>query len=456
MESPSSAPGVDWRGAVVVREENDLADLLRERLPSVTEPRAVSVTDLVAPRRAYWRAIAPVRFDEARQARVDLGRALHGRLGAALASEGSLEVRIRRDGVVGRIDVLSEVPVEVKTSSSAVAADDLPDARPDQVEQLVMYCTLAGHSVGRLVTLVVGDASDGSVQVVDFAVSDPEAIRLEMRHRGEALRRAWKERQPRGLPACRWFGRGCEFQEAAVCDCSGSEPVADPVILDSVARVTARGDIASRIEARLRATPSTREPPTLLRFRDLLYPRRTYFERTVVEPGAEPPRARPWEPPDLYARLTAAVEGGPLGEVARLPPRLLEPAEEVTGFRGAPYLVRTSRARDRASDRTLLDGQPQYALELGFRAVATGTSVAHLILGRERAADERDRVQAFEYRFSPASAFSRLWRERDRQLEVALARRDPASLPACPEWMYPDCPYRFDCGCGATGTRSQR
>ncbi len=456
MGSPPSTTGVEWQTAVTVREEVDLAQLLMERLPPVTAPRAVSVTDLVAPRRGYWRAIAPVRLDVERRARIDLGRALHRRLGAALASEGALEVRVRREGVVGRIDLLSDVPVEVKTSSSAVVPDELPNARPDQVEQLAMYCALAGRPAGRLVTLVVGDASEGSIQAVDIAFEDTEPIRTEMQRRAETLRRAWAERRTQELPACRWFGRGCEFQDAAVCDCAGSEPPAGGAILSEVSRVTERSDVAARIESHLREIPPRAETPTLVRFRNLLYPRRAYFERTVAETAPERPRRSPSEPPDLYARLTAAVESGPLGDVARLAPRLSEPEEEVGGFRGAPYLVRTSRARDRASPPTLLAAQPQYALELGFRAVATATSVAHLVLGRERATEDRDRVQAFEYRFSPATAFSRLWRERARELELALAARDPRGLPACPEWMYPDCPYRFDCGCGASGTRSQR
>ena len=453
MAGAASRAGGEWRGAVDVREAVELAELLTERLPASTAFRALSVTDLVAPRRAYWRTLAPTPIEPSRQERIDLGRSVHRRLGMALASEGTLEARVRRDGAVGRIDLVSDVPVEVKSSASAVPPVELLAARPDQVEQLAMYCGLAERPAGRLVTVVVEGRSVGPVQAVDIAFSDIAPIRVEMRRRGDALREAWRARRADALPPCRWFGRGCEFQVAGACDCTPSEGNGSSPIISAVTDVRDRPDVAARIEARLGAVRPTESPPTLERFRDLLYPRRAYFERTSPEPMPESPRPGPGDPLDVYARVAAALESGPVGEVARLAPHTPEPEEDVGGFRGAPYLLRSSRARARASSADLLEAHPQYALELGLRCVATGTSRAYLLLGRERATGDRDRVQAFELQFSPTTAFSRLWRERVRLLERAFATGSPLGLPACPEWMYDDCPYRSECGCGA---RSQR
>ncbi len=437
-----------------MREAVELEAALVARLPASEAPRAVSVTDLVAPRRAFWNAISPVKIDAVRQRRVDRGRELHRRLGVALSTEGALEVRVRRDGVVGRIDLLSDIPVEVKTSSSAVEPDQLRDARPEQVEQLAMYCVLAGKAAGRLVTLVVAEDRPEHVQAVDLALGSPEAVRAEMATRADALRQSWRDKRADRLPGCRWFGRGCEFRDARVCDCTGDERPPSAAILDEVRQVADRPDVSDRIGRRLRGVPGAGPSPTLERFRDLLYPRRAYFERRGVDRGPELPRRGPDELPDLYGRLIDALESGPLGEVARVPPRSEEP-EEVVGFRGLPLLVRTTRRRDRPSPATLLDQQPQYALELGFRCVATGRDGAYLVLGRERAEPDRDRVLVFEYRFAPATVFARMWRTREQRLAAALAARAPADVAPCPEWMYADCPYRSDCACGARGARSQ-
>ncbi|MGI0155258.1 MAG: CRISPR-associated protein Cas4, partial [Thermoplasmata archaeon] len=351
----------DWRAAVGVREEPELERALVDRLPPPAAPRPVSVTDLVGPRRAFWREFSPVPMDPERQRRVDLGRSIHRRLGAALAGEGALEVRVRSEGVVGRIDLLSDVPVEVKTSASSVGVEHLHSARPDQIEQLAIYCLLARRNSGRLVTVVVADGAPESVQAVDIDMADTEAVRAEVVARASALRQAWVRGQPHGLPACRWFGRGCEFQEAAVCDCASDNPAPSSAIVAAVRAIVERKDVSARIEARLRGVSDPERPRTVNRFRDLLYPRRAYYERTAVKPSPERPHRSPVGPLDLYGRVSAALEGGPLGEVARLVPRSEELEEEVNGYRGVPFLLRISRGQGRASAGSIVERQPQYA-----------------------------------------------------------------------------------------------
>jgi hypothetical protein len=448
-------PETSWSSAVEIQELPELAREIARRLPGPSEPRAISVTDLVGLRRAYWRTVAPVRVAPERQERMERGRELHRWLEGVLATEGTLEARVRRDGIVGRIDVLAEVPVEVKSGSSLAPADELEEARPEQIEQLAMYCALTIRPNGRLVTLAINGDRESAVQVVDVAFDATEPVRVEMVRRAQALRRAFTEGRADELPACRWFARGCEYQSAQVCDCRGGEPPTSDAISSHVAEIVSRPEIAARIAERWVRSPGGLGAPPIARFRDLLYPRRAYFRRTSPEPPAEFPLRPPTEPADLYARVVAALESGPVGEVARLPPGPF-PAEEEAGFRGFPYLLRTSRARARANPATLRESQPQYGLELGLRCAASGCSNGWLILGREYAVGEEDRLQVFDYRFSPVETFARLGQERTERLEEAVRRRAPQTLPACPAWMYPDCPYRGDCGCGALGERSQR
>ncbi len=196
------------------------------------------------------------------------------------------------------------------------------------------------------------------------------------------------------------------------------------------------------------------------RFRELLYPRRSYFERTAppTAPATPPPRAAspPTAKPDLYARLNEALESGPAGEVARLPARAAEPEEEVVGFRGRPVLLRTSRAWARFRADELVARAPQYALELGLRCATTGTDAGFVVVGFERAEVDRDRVQVLELRFASLTPFSRFYRERSRALADALRDRTPEHLPSCPDWMVADCPYGSECGCGGPGARVTR
>ncbi len=440
---------------MTVREDEDLAREISDRMPAPTSLPPISVTNLVSPRSAYWRGIAAVPVAPERRDRLDLGRRWHRRLATVLAPDGAIEVRVRRDEWIGRLDALSDVPVEVKTSSSLPPVADLVRDRPEPVEQLAMYCALADRPRGRLVTVALRDEEVDAVQALDLEFADAPRVRGEMRTRADALRAAWRAGTPQGLPRCRWFDRGCEVRAAGICDCTGREGEIPATIGECVAGVAEREDLSSALRSRLERSGSVSTGPVLGGFRDLLYPRRAYFERTAGPIVPEGPFRPPIEPIDLYGRIAAATEAGPIGEAAGIPLASPEPEQDVGGFRGAPYLLRTSRAVDRPSPRTINDSHPQYALELGLRCVATGTSSARLFLGWERAPDDRTRLNVFEFRFAPVSAFSRFWRERRRALESALASGDPGGLVACPAWMFSSCPYRDACACGIAD-RSQR
>jgi hypothetical protein len=444
----------EWRGAVTVREDAELAREITARMRPPGSPRRTSVTDLLSLRPAYWRFTvgAPAMTPE-REALLESGRRLHRILGLVFAPEGKLEARVHDAQVQGRIDVLGDRPIEIKTSSYAPPSTDPLVERPDHVDQVALYAALLGLARARLVYVqATGDEVRGAA-VFDFEFTSVEPILNAMADRVRALSEACSAATPSGLPRCPWFTRGCEFRGANVCDCTGDERPAPSVADGAGSRSVGRDDLARHLEAAVRLRLAATHPPSIHRFRDLLYPRRGYFD-------AEGPPTAALAPPyeaetDTYSRITEALDAGPLGEATRLPTLADEPDEEVGGFRDAPVLVRTSRAAHRLDPATMLVRSPQHALQLGFRCVATGTDRARLVMGYEKAA-EGARVQVLELAFAPAATFSRLWRSRVRRLEAARIEGAPQTLEACPAWMFDGCPYRDRCACGSPDGRSQR
>ncbi len=431
---------------VELREDPDLTRELTERLLRTSDVRSVGVTDLLALRRAFWRRVGPPpEIEVARRERQAAGAAFHRRLAPIFASEGQLEVRVRRDGISGRIDVLAEVPIEVKTGATLVRANELRTARPDHLEQLGMYCSLIGRPRGRLVSWVEPAGGAASISVADVGYRSLPHIREEMLRRASDLRAAWDAERTDALPRCPWFSRGCEFQTSRICDCTGTEASHPSRILDELESIEARSDLEGELAKRRAASPTAASGPVVGKFRELVFPRRAYFER--VSPVEVPPAPTRPSGPDLFSRLLEAVESGPIGEVATLPPRAEEPEEEVAGFRGLPYLVKTSRARDPLPVERWLDRLPQYALELGFRCAVTGTSSGRIVLGQEHARSDRERLRVVEYSFRPMTRMARLCRERADALRRAQDRGDPSGLAPCPRWMFEECPYRDRCGC---------
>jgi hypothetical protein len=452
------APGPDWRGCVAVREDPELGAELGRRLAAASGEKALSVTDLLAPRRAFWRLTSPpVPVPADRQARLNAGRWLHRAVGSVLASEGLLEVRVRRGGLVGRIDVLTDRPIEVKTTSLAVGPEELVTDRPEHVEQLGMYCALVRRPAGRLITVAARDTTVRELRSVDVRFRDLSAISTEMERRAAQLRSGLANGRADGLPRCRWFDRGCEFQSERVCDCTGGEPDPPSRLLEEVGSLEGLPEVDRELTPRLSRELGSIGPPKIARFRDVIYPRRAYYDRTKPAPGPEegPPTA-PTAASELYGRLVEAVESGAVGEVTRLPYRSEEPEEEVAAFRGTPFLLRTSRAWSAPRPQEIVDRFPQYALDLGFRCATTGTHSGRVIVGFERAESPQDRLKVFEIEFSPITPMARLFRERIARFEGALRDRSPAALEACPGWMHPACPYRAECGCGSEPGRSQR
>lgn len=458
MVPPASSDSIgDWGPAVHGGEDRALTEELQARLGRSRGLRPVSVTDLLALRRAFWRLAAPpVPVAADRRERMDAGRAWHRRLGALLGEMGALEVRVRREGLVGRIDALTDRPIEVKTSAIAVGADHLLEDRPEYVEQLGMYCALVGGSAGRVISLAVHNDRVDDIRAVEVAFHHPERIFDEMRQRADLLRKSWESRSPEGLPGCPFYDRGCEFRSSSTCDCTGREKERPSQILADLADLAPDPEEDRRLRTSLGEGTRPLVTPSVARFREMVYPRRAYFERT-----RPPPPSAPWVSPlelplDAYARLVEAIESGPVGEVTRLLSRATEPDEEVAAFRGDPFLVRASRARVPPRAEDLVVRYPQYALELGFRCAVTGRARGRVFMTFEGVGTEPVRVRVFDVRFTSVTPFARLWRSRVDGLARALRSESPADLAPCPSWMFEGCDYRDECACGADVGRSQR
>ncbi len=441
-----------WVASVrVVPVESVRAELV-ERAEAGLPTRSVWVTDLVDLRSAYWRATAPIAPTPERAEVLAGGRELHHVVEKALAAPRYLEVRTSREGIVGQIDLFEEHPTELKTTAPLPPLEGLASSRPGYFEQLGMYCALVDRPEARLILVDGHDPAAPAVAVLDCRYEPLSAILTAMRERAGRLRAALDRRDPAGLPGCPWFHRGCEFRSAGVCACTGEEPPGDRAIRDTLRSVEPRPDEAELLRSRLVEVLARDVDDSVRRFRDLLYPRRAYFERTRPLPEAAPAAPSPRE--GLYWFLTDLLESGPAGEVTRVPTLTGEPEESVGCFRGDPYLLRTSRAWEVIPTAQLATRSPQYLLDLGLRCAALERSGGWLIVGYERAPAWGDRLRVYRVDFDPFLPIAEMARERSRALRTAIADRDPSHLPTCPGWMYDGCPYAPGCGCGGAAARS--
>jgi hypothetical protein len=147
------------------------------------------------------------------------GTGFHDLFGAAVSSEEYIEQFVEWEGVVGRIDIYEDMPIEVKTTSNLSEEADLRRKRPGYIEQLGMYCAMVDAGEGKVVIYQREEPENSALPLAVHGVSfsDLEAIRQEMARRRDLLLEALETGNPGGLPRCPWYERGCDY--SSVCDC---------------------------------------------------------------------------------------------------------------------------------------------------------------------------------------------------------------------------------------------
>ncbi|MEM0129323.1 MAG: hypothetical protein QXG65_04085 [Thermoplasmata archaeon] len=438
--------GSDSAPPVEITEDTDRTARLVRRLQGPPPPPTLRVTDLFNPRGGYWRLRAgspPLPRPEA----AERGIVAHRILPALLGPEARIEVRVRVRGIAGRIDGWIGFPVELKSGAGRASPESWRESRPWALVQLVAYCAMTGASRGWIAHRTTSlDDGGPAFDVAELAVPDPNRRRALVEGRADRIRAAAAARDPSVLPRCAWFARGCEFQQAGICDCRGTEPPDPLELLDGLPPAAPRPEV-EETWTRLASRIPPPVPSAIDGYADLVFPRRTLMDRAdpgrVGAPGGEAPA----RDPTMKERLWAALDGEPFGALAAAPPRSDWAPGPVDTWDGIPYLLRVRQTYRAPTPESLARDTPHTTWELGVRCAAVGAREALLVLGRTRTTDPAEAARVYRYRFPDLGPVMRRW----RAIVAALSRpggpADPRSMPACPAWMARSCPHQPDCGC---------
>ncbi|MGI0151061.1 MAG: hypothetical protein ACREC5_03885, partial [Thermoplasmata archaeon] len=417
-----------------------LAREIDGRLGAAPAERLLSVTDLTEPRIAYHRAIHPVAPSPARAERMSRGQRAHERIERLLAAPGQREVRIVRAGIVGKLDLLSDRPIEIKSTAHVPPADRVVSGRPQYVDQLAMYCALSGREEGRILLVAAPEQEPYRVVAIDCRFGEAAELWRRTEAIAARLRSALRARDPTALPRCGWWGRGCEYELAGICGCTGAEPPGAESPGSALKDWTEDASTARDLELRLNATGEPPGPVPVALYRELLYPRRAFFDRTEPVPaggGAPEAHPSPGEPgPNLFQRLREALEAGAPGELVREVPPGDVPEEQVLRFRGRLLLLKTSRILRPPSAAELPDRHALFLLELGLRCAASRAEEGWLLVGYDRIAPEAGPVRTYRVFFGETGRWAGILARRRDGLRAALGSGRPEGLATCPEWMF--------------------
>lgn len=412
--------------------------------------RRISVTDLVNPRQAFFRWTRPdIQPSPDRVQAMMSGTGFHALLGQAISTEEYVEQFVEWEGIVGRIDIYEDVPVEVKTTG-ALPADPV-QVRPGYIDQLGMYCAITRVASGRLLVYrrnQFGRAPELRAYRVGFR--DLDAVGAEMVRRRALFQEALEAHEAASLPCCEWHGRGCDYEQ--ICGCAAAPPHAR-IVPASACSVERDAALEEMLGARLAVARHGAHEG--LRLNDLVFPRKAAYQRRHAD-GAEDEdpddaaveaRLRDLEREGFRGTLYKALRFGIPGAFRKVPVRVRTLADRVGTFRGVPTLLRSTRLRQMVERERLPYVSSHYFDRMAFEAALVGTDRARLILYYETLPGDKFVVYDVVFR-DPRAAYEEL----DRRLALLESGAPPGELPACPGWMARRCAYAPGCGCGDAAT----
>lgn len=402
--------------------------------------RRISVTDLVNPRKAFFSRTHPEIQPSADRSQAMLaGTGFHNEFERAVATEEFAEQLVEFEGIVGKIDIYEDVPVELKTT--AKLRQGLDAVYPHYVDQLGMYAVMTRRDSGHL--LIYGRTEFGrppEFRAYQLGFGDIPGITREMLRRRDLLSRALEAGDPAGLPRCTWYGR-CEYE--AICGCGGVVEELGRIVPEGSARIDRDERLENLFAGKLNAGPNT---VAGFRFFHLVFPRKAAYglrDDTEEAPATPQERMGQMERRGFFKALDEVIYRGVPGAFQSVPVRMGKFADRVRLFRNVPTIVKSTRARDFIERKRLPYDRPWNVDTLAFQCALAGIEQGRFVLYYEALPD--DKFMVYEMTFTNLPAIRS---EAERRLTLLASGAPPSDLPACPAWMAKLCPYRDRCGCG--------
>jgi len=432
-----------------IEANRSVKDALMQKLRMRRPPYRISVTDLTNLKQAYFKRKHPeiVPPLEKRQL-MWAGTGFHKLFGLAVSSEEYLEQFVEAEGIVGKIDIYENIPVEVKTTSTVVKTGDLLQHRPAYIEQLGIYCAMVNSSQGKIIVYQRQEQESLQAPLTAYHVVFPdlEAIRDEMRRRRELLIQALISNDPSSLPVCAWFGKGCDYSE--VCDCNSTSVPLSHRVAELAGQIQVDDATCQQLLGKF-AEP---QPPRLFRLNNIVFPRKAYFERHKPQEIAtdeielrqeKEEYLRSIDELGFLDALRDSLRYGTPGEVQSIPIQHASLSDLVRVRQNLPTILRDPKFRSLVDRGQLAGAFPHYFLRLGFECALTDHSQGRLLLYYAKIPREDAKLMVYDVSFSKLDA---LKAEALRRIELLEKAVSPLQLPKCPSWMCSYCSYKSECG----------
>lgn len=206
-------------------QERELLSHSREWLERESRAPGIHASDLLDPRQAYWRTVAPKPLSDRMVTTFMIGKVLHaiilsavGKTEFGMTDEGPRESESL--GIIYSPDLFNKEPIEIKTSRSFYEPKSLNDLGM-YCEQLLIYMAATESTRGHLWVLYLNLRDETGRTSPEFRAYTIELPKEDLKVYAErcaeisaTLKRALERKDPHLLPLCREWKcseRMCEW-----------------------------------------------------------------------------------------------------------------------------------------------------------------------------------------------------------------------------------------------------
>ncbi|MBN18797.1 MAG: hypothetical protein CL758_04900 [Chloroflexi bacterium] len=419
-----------------------LKDSIIKAIYSNRSRSRISVTDLVSPMQSFYRRIrTDIKPSITKLESMLAGTGFHDLFGQIISEEEFIEQLIEYEGVVGKIDIYDDVPIEIKTTSKIPS--NLYKYRSSYFDQLGMYCAMIGVKSGRLIIYERNAKKNNSkFKVIDVNFLNIEKIQQEIIRIRDIFTQALSTKDSSNLPKCEWFFKGCDYK--SICNCKNLEDSL-PLIMEEEIEIVDRPDLLDEIK--LYEMPQYLDVNKFL-INDLVFPRKAILKRKTIEDQEKKQldqlcnNTYKLEKQGFRGALNDAIRFGFKGHYKTVEIVLGSISDRVDLLFDVPTILRTNSNLSMIDRNKLAQFFPHYFDRLAIECAIMNIQKGRLILYYDQIV--KDKFMVYDVIFHSRDD---ILKEAKSRLALLENNASHDKLPKCPSWMFKFCDFQSDCEC---------
>ena len=401
----------------------------------------ISVTDSTNPMQSYYRWLHPeIKTPIDKLHYILSGTGFHEIFSDIVSTEEYVEQLLEYKGIIGKVDIFEDIPIELKTTSSI--PNNIYKEKLSYIEQLGMYCAMADCDKGQLIIYKRGNGKKPAIlKVFDITYLNIEKIKTSMLERKGMFQYALDNKNPEDLPKCEWYKKRCDYSKH--CNCTTAS-VGEPIVNNDEITISPNEDAEAHFTTELlkkRDVPEDRN----LNLDNLIFPRNYVLSKNNnvnhTAPSIQTQMAI-IENTGFTEALLNAIKFGSKENFNSVEVSRGALQDRISTLSNIPFVIETVETDIMVGRKDLPDIFPHYFDKLAFICALTKSRKSRLILYYQNI--YKNKFMVYDVIFQNGNE---ILQELDKRINGVTNATDHTTMTKCPESIFKYCQYIEVCEC---------